>query len=177
MFSVIRSDYHAVLKSDPAARSRLEVLLCYAGFHALVIHRISHALWQYDCLKLLARILSHLSRFLTGIEIHPGASIGKGVFIDHGMGIVIGATAEVGDGVTIFHGVTLGGTGKHKGKRHPTVGAGVLLGTHATLLGPITIGANSKIGAGSVVLTDIPPNSTVVGIPPTQRIIANAAPP
>ena len=110
MFSVIRSDYHAVLKSDPAARSRLEVLLCYAGFHALVIHRISHALWQYDCLKLLARILSHLSRFLTGIEIHPGASIGKGVFIDHGMGIVIGATAEVGDGVTIFHGVTLGGT-------------------------------------------------------------------
>jgi serine O-acetyltransferase len=171
MMKNIKADYHAVFKNDPAARTRLEVILCYAGLHALVIHRMSHALWRRRHLKLLARVLSQLGRFLTGVEIHPGATIGKGVFIDHGMGVVIGETAIVGDDVVMFHGVTLGGTGRHKGKRHPTVGNGVLLGARATLLGPITVGEHSKIGAGAVVLHDIPAHATVVGVPPAQKII------
>lgn len=173
MFRNIVADYQAILERDPAARNKLEALLVYPGFHALIIHRLSHWLWIYARLKLLARVLSMMARFLTGIEIHPGAVIGKGVFIDHGMGIVVGETTVIGDGVTLFHGVTLGGTGKHRGKRHPTVGAGSMIGAGAMLLGPIIVGENVKIGAGAVVLKNIPANSTVVGIPPEQRIIGN----
>ena len=171
MFKTIKADLQAILENDPAARGKLEAVLVYPGFHALVIHQISHLMWKYEGLKLAARVLSHIARFLTGIEIHPGAEIGKGVFIDHGMGIVIGETAVVEDGVILFHGVTLGGTGKHKGKRHPTVKKGAMLGARAIILGPIVIGENTKVGANAVVLKDTPPNSTIVGIPPAQRVI------
>ena len=171
MISEIRLDFRAILENDPAVHSKLETLLCYPGFHALVIHRISHRIWRHRKCKLIARTISQVSRFLTGVEIHPGASIGPGFFIDHGAGVVIGETAIVGNNVTIFHGVTLGGTGKEVGKRHPTVESGVTIGARATLLGSIVIGKNSKIGAGALVINDIPPNSTVVGMPPNQRVI------
>src|SRR5689334_24201927 len=164
MFKGLREDIEAVFQRDPAARSRLEVLLCYPGIHALILHRAAGRLWRRDW-KLLARCISQLGRFATGIEIHPGAKIGRRFFIDHGMGVVIGETAEIGDDVTIYQGVTLGGTSSRKEKRHPTVEDWVLVGVDATILGPVTIGRNSKIGAGSVVVNDVPPDSTVVGIP------------
>jgi serine O-acetyltransferase len=153
-----------VFERDPAAQSALEILLCYPGFHAVHLHRASHWLWTHD-LRLLARFLSHVARFLTGIEIHPGATIGEGFFIDHGMGVVIGETAEIGRNVTLYHGVTLGGTSWKKGKRHPTIGDNVIIGANAAILGPIRVGENSKIGSGSVVNKEVPPHSTVVGIP------------
>ncbi len=164
MFKRVRDDIRAVKERDPAARSSLEVLLCYPGLHALLCHRAAHFLHRRG-LVLLPRMISHLSRFFTGIEIHPGAKIGAGFFIDHGMGVVIGETTEIGSNVTIYQGVTLGGTGKEKGKRHPTIGDNVVVGTGGKVLGPIEIGANCRVGAGSVVLKSAPPNSTVVGIP------------
>jgi len=160
----IRKDIQAVFERDPAAKNILEVLLCYPGLHALMIHRVAHRLYRWR-LYTLARLVSHISRFLTGIEIHPGAKIGEGVFIDHGAGVVIGETAEVGNNVTMYQGVTLGGTGKEKGKRHPTIGNNVVISAGAKILGSITVGDNSKIGAGSVVLKPVPPNCTVVGVP------------
>jgi serine O-acetyltransferase len=153
-----------VFDRDPAAKSTLEILLCYSGLHAIWMHRINHLLWSHN-LRLLARWLSQVARFLTGIEIHPGAQIGRRFFIDHGMGVVIGETAIVGDNVTLYQGVTLGGTGKDKGKRHPTVADDVIIGGGAKILGNITIGENCRIGAGSVVLHNVPENSTVVGVP------------
>jgi len=149
---------------DPAATSRVEVVLTYAGFHALLSYRLAHWLWKRR-IPFVPRALSQLARFLTGIEIHPGATIGSGMFIDHGMGVVIGETSEVGDNVTLFQGVTLGGTGKQRGKRHPTLGSHVVVGAGAKVLGPINIGDYVKIGANSVVLQDVPDHSTVVGIP------------
>jgi serine O-acetyltransferase len=164
MFKVLKEDIEVVFDQDPAARSRLEVILTYAGLHAIWSHRLAHALFKRK-LYFIARIISQISRFFTGIEIHPGAKIGRRLFIDHGMGVVIGETCEIGDNVTIYQGVTLGGTGKEKGKRHPTVKDNALIATGAKVLGSITIGENSKIGGGSVVLKDVPPNSTVVGVP------------
>lgn len=159
-----REDIQAVKTHDAAARTTLEIILTYAGLHALWAHRFSSFLSRHQ-LKLLARINSQLCRFFTGIEIHPGAQIGRRVFIDHGMGVVIGETAVVGDDVVIFHGVTLGGTGKDSGQRHPSIGKGVLLSAHVQVLGPITIGEYAKIGAGAVVLKDIPAYATAVGLP------------
>ncbi len=164
IFKEIKSDFNAVFERDPAARSSIEVMFAYPGFHSIFFHRIAHWLWNNQ-LKFLARVLSHISRLFTGIEIHPGAKIGKGFFIDHGMGVVIGETSEIGDNVTIYHGVTLGGTSFRRGKRHPTVESNVTIGAGAKILGPLTIGANSKIGANSVVIVDVPANSTVVGVP------------
>jgi serine O-acetyltransferase len=164
MFKRIRDDIQVVMERDPAARSALEVMLTYSGLHAIWYHRISHRLWK-NKFYTLARVVSQVGRFATGIEIHPGAKIGKGLFIDHGMGVVIGETCEIGDDVTLYQGVTLGGTGKEKGKRHPTIGDNVLIASGAKVLGSMKIGDNSKIGAGSVVLQEVPPNSTVVGIP------------
>ena len=149
---------------DPAARSSFEVLLLYSGLHAIIWHRLAHKLYNAR-LFFLARLISQISRFFTGIEIHPGAKIGRGVFIDHGSGVVIGETAEVGDGCTIYQGVTLGGTGKDKGKRHPTLGKNVLVGSGARILGPFTVGDNAKIAANAVVLSEVPANSTAVGVP------------
>lgn len=169
MWKAMKGDIQAVFERDPAARSTLEVVLTYSGLHAIWFHRIGHALYKRK-LYFIARVISQISRFLTGIEIHPGARIGKGLFIDHGMGVVIGETCEIGDHVTIYQGVTLGGTGKEKGKRHPTIEDNVLIASGAKVLGSFTIGKNSKIGAGSVVLREVPPNSTVVGIP--GRIVA-----
>ncbi len=160
----IREDIAAVMERDPAAKSRLEILLCYSGLHALWFHRVNHWLWQRN-MRLLARWLSQVARLLTGIEIHPGAVIGRRFFVDHGMGVVIGETAIVGDDVTLYQGVTLGGTGKEQGKRHPTIGDNVVIGGGAKVLGNITVGANCRIGAGSVVLRNVPPDSTVVGVP------------
>ncbi len=160
----IIEDIKTVFKRDPAARSFLEVLLCYPGLHALWMYRISHFLWKIR-LYLLARLVSHFSRFVTGIEIHPGAKIGRRFFIDHGMGVVIGETAEVGDDVLLYKGVVLGGTSLEKRKRHPTVGNNVVIGTNAIVLGAIKLGDHSRIGAGSVVLHDVPQNATAVGIP------------
>ncbi len=160
----MNDDIQAVFERDPAARSRMEILTCYSGLHALWFYRLTHRLWRHHWL-FLARWLSQVARLLSGIEIHPGAQIGKRLFIDHGMGVVIGETAIVGDDVTIYQGVTLGGTGKEKGKRHPTIGNNVVIGAGARILGNITIGENSRIGAGSVVLRDVPPNATVVGVP------------
>ncbi len=160
----VREDIASVFERDPAARSYVEVLTCYPGLHALWFHRLNHWLWQHG-FRLLARFLSQVSRFITGIEIHPGASIGRRFFIDHGMGVVVGETAIVGDDVTLYQGVTLGGTGKDKGKRHPTLCNRVFVGAGAQILGNLTIGENSRIGAGSVILRDVPENSTVVGIP------------
>ena len=160
----IRRDFHAALSMDPAATSRVEVALTYAGFHALLFYRFAHWLWKFR-IPFIPRALSQFARFVTGIEIHPGASIGSGLFIDHGMGVVIGETTEIGDNVTLFQGVTLGGTGKQRGKRHPTLGSHVVVGAGAKVLGPITIGDYVKIGANSVVLQDVPDHSTVVGIP------------
>lgn len=164
MFKNLNYDLQKVLDNDPAARSKLEVLILYPSVHALISHRIAHWFYKHK-MFFIARLTSQLSRHFTGIEIHPGATIGKGLFIDHGMGVVIGETAEIGDNVTIYHGVTLGGTGKEKGKRHPTVGNNVLIGCGAKVLGNIKIGDNSNIGANSVVLKDIPAGSTAVGIP------------
>jgi len=164
MFKKLREDVEVVFEQDPAARSYLEVILTYSGLHAIWSHRLAHALFNRK-LFFLARIVSQVSRFFTGIEIHPGAKIGRRFFIDHGMGVVIGETCEIGDNVTIYQGVTLGGTGKEKGKRHPTIKDNVLIATGAKVLGSITVGENSKIGGGSVVLKEVPPNSTVVGIP------------
>jgi serine O-acetyltransferase len=160
----IRDDINSVLERDPAARSRLEVFLCYPGLWAVWIHRISHALWGAK-LRLPARLLSQVGRFYTGVDIHPGATLGRRLFIDHATGVVIGETAIVGDDVTLYQGVTLGGTGKGHGKRHPTVCDNVFIGNNANVLGNITIGENSRVGAGSVVLSDVPPDSTVVGVP------------
>ncbi len=164
LLSNIREDVATVLDRDPAARSRLEVYLCYSGLHAVWFHRIDHWLWQHNFL-LLARWLSQVARLLTGIEIHPGAEIGRRVFIDHGLGVVIGETAIVGDEVTLYQGVTLGGTGKEHGKRHPTLMDNVVVGGGAKILGNIRVGRNCRIGAGSVVLRDVPDDSTVVGVP------------
>jgi len=164
MFKTLREDIQTVFSKDPAARSVLEVLLCYPGLHALWMHRTAHWLWRHN-LKLAGRFLSHINRFLTGIEIHPGATIGRRFFIDHGMGVVVGETAEIGDDVLLYQGVTLGGTGKERGKRHPTVGNHVVIGTGAKVLGNIRVGDCVKIGAGSVVVHPVPDHSTVVGIP------------
>lgn len=164
MFEKLRYDIESVMKNDPAARSKIEVLLLYQSIHVLIFYRIANRLYRFK-LFFLARLISQLGRFFTGIEIHPGAKIGKGLFIDHGMGVVIGETAEIGDNVTIYHGVTLGGTGKEKGKRHPTVGNNVIIGCGAKVLGPINIGDEAKIGANAVVLKDVPQGKTVVGIP------------
>jgi serine O-acetyltransferase len=160
----IRKDFNAALSMDPAATSRVEVALTYAGFHALLFYRFSHWLWKKR-IPFVPRALSQFARFLTGIEIHPGATIGSGLFIDHGMGVVIGETTEIGDNVTLFQGVTLGGTGKQRGKRHPTLGSHVVVGAGAKVLGPIKIGDFVKIGANTVLLQDVPDHSTVVGIP------------
>lgn len=164
MFNIIHEDIQSVLDRDPAARNTLEVLFCYPGLHAIWGHRLSHWLWQSG-LKLVARWLSQLVRGITGIEIHPGATIGRNLFIDHGMGVVIGETADVGNNVTIYHGVTLGGTSLQKTKRHPTIKDHVVIGAGAKVLGAITIGAHSRIGANAVVVKSTPPNSVVVGVP------------
>ena len=164
LFERIREDIASVMERDPAARSRLEVLLCYPGLWAVWIHRVSFQLWRMH-LRLPARMLSQIGRFFTGVDIHPGALLGRRLFIDHATGVVIGETAIVGSDVTIYQGVTLGGTGKGHGKRHPTVCDGVFIGNNANVLGNITVGQNSRVGAGSVVLNDVPPNSTVVGVP------------
>ena len=164
MFDRICEDIRSVLERDPAARSRLEVLTCYPGLWAVWIHRFSHALWKLK-LRLPARMLSQVGRFYTGVDIHPGALLGRRLFIDHATGVVIGETAIVGSDVTLYQGVTLGGTGKGHGKRHPTICDRVFIGNNANVLGNITIGENSRVGAGSVVLGDVPPNSTVVGVP------------
>ena len=164
MLKVIKSDFSIIKERDPAARNVLEILFCYPGFHALALHRISHNLWQIG-LPLIPRLISQFTRTITGIEIHPGARIGKGVFIDHGMGVVIGETAEIGNRCLLYQGVTLGGTGKDHGKRHPTLAENVVVGAGAKVLGAIQIGANTRIGAGSVVVRDVEADSTVVGIP------------
>jgi serine O-acetyltransferase len=164
MFKTIMQDLNVVFERDPAATSKLEVILTYAGFHALLAYRLSHWLWARG-VPFVPRVISQLARWLTGIEIHPAAKIGTGFFIDHGMGVVIGETAEIGDYVTLFQGVTLGGTGKERGKRHPTLGNHVVVGAGAKILGGIKIGDNVKIGANSVVLKSVPANSTVIGVP------------
>ena len=164
MFTRIREDIACVFERDPAARSTWEVITCYPGFHALLIHRLAHRLWRMK-LRWLARFVSHVSRFLTGIEIHPGAKVGRRVFIDHGMGVVIGETAELGDDCTLYHGVTLGGTSWNKGKRHPTLERGVVIGAGAKVLGPIVVGEGAKIGSNAVVVKDVPAGATALGIP------------
>ena len=169
MFAQIKEDLNAIMLRDPAAKSRLEAALCYPGLHAIWLHRIAHSLYIKGWV-VLPRMINTFSRFLTGIDIHPGAKLGPGLFIDHGMGLVIGETAELGSNVTLYQGVTLGGTGKETGKRHPTIGDNVVVSSGAKILGSFTVGANSKIGSGSVVLHEVPPNSVVVGIP--GRIVA-----
>ena len=164
MFYKIKKDIEYIMENDPAARTKLEVFLLYPSIHARLAHMISHFLYKKNLL-FLARLISQLARFLTGIEIHPGATLGAGILIDHGMGVVIGETAELGDRITIYHGTTLGGTGKEKGKRHPPVGNNVVIGAGSKVLGNIKIGSNSKIGANSVVINDVPEGATVVGIP------------
>jgi len=164
MFTTIRQDLQAVFDRDPAATSKLEVLLTYSGFHALLAHRVAHWLGRHK-IPFFPRAISQLARLLTGIEIHPGAKIGTGFFIDHGMGVVIGETSEIGDYVTLFQGVTLGGTGKERGKRHPTLGSHVVIGAGAKILGGIKVGDNVKVGANSVLLKSVPANSTVIGVP------------
>ena len=164
MFETLKEDVRVVFERDPASRSALETLIACPGFHAILLHRLNHWLWTKK-LYLFARFTAHLSRFLTGVEIHPGASIGRRFFIDHGMGIVIGETSEIGDDCSIYHGVTLGGTTWQKGKRHPTLKNGVIIGAGAKVLGPITLGANARIGSNAVVVKDVPDDATVVGIP------------
>ena len=164
MFSRLREDIACVFQRDPAARTTWEVLTCYPGFHALTLHRWSHWLWGYR-LRWLARVLSHFTRWITGIEIHPGATVGRRVFIDHGMGVVIGETAVIGDDCTLYHGVTLGGTSWNRGKRHPTLLSGVVIGAGAKVLGPLTVGEGAKIGSNAVVVRDVPAGATAVGIP------------
>lgn len=169
----IARDVEAVCERDPAARSKVEVALCYSGLHAVWVHRVSHRLWRADH-KLSARMVSQLTRFLTGVEIHPGATLGQGLFIDHGMGVVIGETAEVGEDCTIYHGVTLGGTSLERGKRHPTIGDRVTIGAGAKVLGPISIGHDSRIGSNAVVVRSVSDQSVVVGVP--GQVIARAKP-
>jgi serine O-acetyltransferase len=164
IFQAMAADLAMIRERDPAARSTLEILLCYPGFHALVIHRFSHGLWRWR-VPLLPRLLSQMARLFTGVEIHPGAVIGHGVFIDHGMGVVIGETSVIGNNCLLYQGVTLGGTGKQEGKRHPTLLDNVVVGAGAKVLGAITVGSNTRIGAGSVVLRDVDPDCTVVGVP------------
>ena len=171
MFDHMRDYIQSVFRRDPAARSTLEVLTAYPGIHALAMHRVSHRLWRWG-FKWLARMLSQLMRWFTGVEIHPGARIGKGLFIDHGMGVVIGETAEIGEGCTLYHGVTLGGTSWQQEKRHPTLGNNVVVGAGAKILGPIHIGNNARIGSNSVVVKDVPADATVVGIP--GRIVGSS---
>lgn len=168
VFKNLKYDIKNIMENDPAAKSALEVLFLYPSIQAIIMHRIASGFYKRR-LFFLARLVSQLSRFITGIEIHPGAKIGRGLFIDHGMAVVIGETSEIGDNVTIYHGVTLGGTGKDKGKRHPTIGDNVVIGAGAKILGPVYVGRSAKIGANAVVLTDIPANATAVGIP--ARII------
>ena len=164
MFETLKEDIEVVMQRDPAAKSKLEVVLCYPGLHAIWLHRLAHKFYKRGWI-LLPRLINTFSRFLTGIDIHPGAQLGSGLFIDHGMGVVIGETAEIGVNVTLYQGVTLGGTGKERGKRHPTIGDNVVVASGAKVLGSFTVGSNSKIGSGSVVLHEVPPNSVVVGIP------------
>src|SRR5215475_11163472 len=164
MFGAIREQIETIFREDPAAKSVVEIFFCYPGFHAILLHRLAHRLYKWG-VPLVPRMISQISRFLTGIEIHPGATIGRRFFIDHGMGVVIGETTEIGDDVLIYQGVTLGGTGNEQGKRHPTLGNNVVVGTGAKVLGGITIGSHVKIGAGSVVVHPVPDYSTVVGIP------------
>ena len=172
MFSKIREEISVVFDRDPAARTVFEVVTTYPGFHAIVIHRLAHRIWNAG-FKWLARFISHIGRWLTGIEIHPGATIGRRVFIDHGMGVVVGETAVIGDDCTLYHGVTLGGTSWSKGKRHPTLMPGVVVGAGAKILGPIIIGAGARIGSNAVVVKDVPDNATAVGVP--ARILDSAA--
>jgi serine O-acetyltransferase len=164
MFRAIREQIDTIFREDPAAKSVFEIVTCYPGFHAILLHRLAHRLHRMR-IPLIPRLISQFSRFLTGIEIHPGARIGRRFFIDHGMGVVIGETTEIGDDVLLYQGVTLGGTGKEKGKRHPTIGNNVVIGTGAKILGNIYIGDHVKVGAGSVVISSVPPHSTVVGVP------------
>lgn len=164
MFPQIKQDLNVIMQRDPAAKTRLEAALCYPGLHAIWLHRIAHHFYNKGWV-VIPRMINTFSRFLTGIDIHPGAKLGPGLFIDHGMGLVIGETAELGSNVTLYQGVTLGGTGKEKGKRHPTIGNNVVISSGAKVLGSFTVGDNSKIGSGSVVLKEVPPNSVVVGIP------------
>lgn len=170
IFKSIREDIRSIFDRDPAARSTLEIVTCYPGVHAMVFHRVAHRLWTWH-FYWLARFISHISRFLTGIEIHPGATIGRRFFIDHGMGVVIGETAIIEDDVTLYHGVTLGGTSWNKGRRHPTLKSGVVVGAGAKVLGPITIGAGARVGSDAVVVKDVPAGATAVGNP--ARIIEN----
>jgi len=170
MFSRLREDIQSVFDRDPAARTSWEVLTCYPGVHAMILHRLAHWLWGHQ-LRWLGRFVSHLARFISGIEIHPGATIGRRFFIDHGMGVVIGETAVIGDDVTMYHGVTLGGTSWNKGRRHPTLESGVVIGAGAQVLGPITIGARAKVGSNAVVVKDVPAGTTAVGNP--ARVIDN----
>lgn len=172
LFNQLKEDIAVVFDRDPAARTTFEVITTYPGFHAMVIHRLANRLWRMQW-KWLARFTSHIGRWLTGIEIHPGATIGRRVFIDHGMGVVVGETAEIRDDCTLYHGVTLGGTSWNKGKRHPTLMPGVVVGAGAKILGPITIGANARVGSNAVVVRDVPDNATAVGIP--ARILDSAA--
>lgn len=172
LISQLKEDIAVVFERDPAARSTFEVITTYPGFHAMLFHRLSHRLWGMQW-KWLARFISHLGRWLTGIEIHPGATIGRRVFIDHGMGVVVGETSEIGDDCTLYHGVTLGGTSWNKGKRHPTLMPGVVVGAGAKILGPITIGANARVGSNAVVVKDVPADATAVGIP--ARILDSSA--
>lgn len=174
MFKTLKYNIKRIMENDPAARSKIEVLLLYPSIHAQIAYNISHFLYKHKWF-FLARIVSQISRFFTGIEIHPGAKIGKGLCIDHGMGVVIGETAEIGNDVLIYHGVTLGGTGKDKGKRHPTIGDNVVIGAGAKVLGPIYIGNKSKIGANAVVVRDVPEGATAVGIPAKNIIRTTAA--
>jgi len=174
VFQLLKEDIRTVFNRDPAARNMLEVAFCYPGLHALRFHRMAHFLWQHR-LRFPARLLSHINRFLTGIEIHPGASIGRRFFLDHGMGVVIGETAEIGDDVLIYQGVVLGGTSLEKTKRHPTIGNNVVIGAAAILLGPITIGDGVRVGANSVVVKSVPPRATVVGVP--GRVVEEKRPP
>lgn len=164
MFKTIRDDINSVFNRDPAARSALEIIFCYPGLHAVWFYRIAHWFWIHNC-YFLGRFISHLGRFFTGVEIHPGARIGNKFFIDHGMGVVIGETAEIGDNVTLYHGVTLGGVTWDKVKRHPTLDDNVVIGSGAKILGPFTVGKGAKVGSNSVVVKEVPPNATVVGIP------------
>jgi serine O-acetyltransferase len=172
MFKTVREQIDTIFREDPAAKSIIEIVLCYPGFHAILIHRLAHRMYRAG-VPLLPRVLSQVSRFFTGIEIHPGASIGRRFFIDHGTGVVIGETAEIGDDVLIYQNATLGGTGKEKGKRHPTIGSNVIIGAGAKVLGNISIGNCVKIGAGSVVVKPVPDDSTVVGIP--GRVVRSRA--
>ncbi len=172
MFKMVREDIASVFERDPAARSVWEVITCYPGLHARIFHRLARRLWRAN-FKVLARFVSHIGRFLTGIEIHPGATIGRRFFIDHGMGVVIGETAEIGDDVTVYHGVTLGGTSLEAGKRHPTLGNRVVVGAGAKILGPITIGDDAKIGSNAVVVKDVPAGATASGIPARVRLEAS----